>query len=467
MRYLVILILLVGFSCVRAGQQVTIFGKNITYSGIELNFNSFSDQISGSERTVGETVVDSGGNFYFTFEISETTYVFAYLGVYKIYLYAVPGQSYEIILPPRQDKEPSDLLNPYFEPISIHLGTVNYYSDELNTKIRMFDDSFLPYYNKHILYLAEKKDFTELDKDIEQMEKPFSSSEDVFFNNYRRYKYGLLRHLALQQRSRSISSEYFRDQPVLLENPAYMELFNQVYDKYFHHLSLSMDVNTIERAIQIQSIDSLRNVICADNVLGTGDLPDLVILKCIYDEFYDDNYSRSSLLAVLDSFILENRNEKLTAVAVSIRNKVTCLLAGFLPPPFELYDRDSTLVGLDNFLGKYVYLNFCSCFSYTCLNEFKMLETLYERHSDILEIVTIIVDNDDNIINSFLDRSNYKWVFLHYGNQSTVLRDYDIRAFPSYYLIDREGKLAISPAPSPGEDFEARFFKLLRSRGEL
>jgi len=47
------------------------------------------------------------------------------------------------------------------------------------------------------------------------------------------------------------------------------------------------------------------------------------------------------------------------------------------------------------------------------------------------------------------------------------MRDYDVRAFPTYYLIDREGKLAISPAPAPGDDFEARLFSLLRSRGEL
>jgi hypothetical protein len=56
---------------------------------------------------------------------------------------------------------------------------------------------------------------------------------------------------------------------------------------------------------------------------------------------------------------------------------------------------------------------------------------------------------------------------LHYGNQSSIIREYDIRAFPTYYLIDRNGKLAISPAPSPAEEFEARFFKLLREKGDL
>lgn len=203
-------------------------------------------------------------------------------------------------------------------------------------------------------------------------------------------------------------------------------------------------------------------------LLVSGELAELIILKFIHDEFYDDNFSRTSLLALLDSYVSEGaQNEELKEIALSIRNKVTRLLSGFPPPEFNLYNRDSTLVNLANFRGKYVYLSFCSCFSYTCLNEFAQLAKLYDKHKNLMEIVTIIVDNDKDIINSFLQRSGYKWTFLHYGNQLSVMRDYDIRAFPTYYLIDREGKLAISPAPGPGEDFEARFFTLLRSRGEL
>jgi hypothetical protein len=84
-----------------------------------------------------------------------------------------------------------------------------------------------------------------------------------------------------------------------------------------------------------------------------------------------------------------------------------------------------------------------------------------------LQIVTILLDNDKNVIKSFLARSNYQWKFLHYGNQATIIKDYDIRAFPTYYLIDPDGNLALSPSPSPSEDFEAHFFKVLRARGDI
>jgi hypothetical protein len=96
-----------------------------------------------------------------------------------------------------------------------------------------------------------------------------------------------------------------------------------------------------------------------------------------------------------------------------------------------------------------------------------MLNGMYERHKDLLEIVTILVDNDYDVINSFLGRSNYPWTFLHYGNQANIIKEYDVRAFPTYYLIGPEGTLELSPAPSPGEEFEARLFKILREKGTL
>ncbi len=467
MKSLAVFILLVILQSAKAGQQVTIYGKDTSYIGDEIIFNKYSDQISGSETVVGKAKVNSKGSFSLSFEIDEVTFVFSYAGIYKLHLFAVPGNNYEIILPPRQEKEPVELLNPYFEPVVIHLATVEPVKNELNTLIRMFNDAYLPYYNKHIVALGKKDEFSELDEDIITMENPFSSSRDPYFNDYRRYRYGLLRYFAYQQRSKSISDEYFRNQPVLAENPAFMELFNQVYKNYFHHLSRTAGGSNLGNIIRTCNIDSIRLFLASDSVIGTGNLSDLIILKFLYDEFYDDNYSRSSLLALLDAYIAENKDQKMTAVAVSIRDKVTRLLTGFLPPAFALYNGDSILISLDDFKGRYVYLNFCSCFSYTCMNEFKMLEALYAKHKDLIEVVTVIIDNDEDIINSFLKRSNYQWTFLHYGNQSTIIRDYDVRAFPLYYLIDREGKLAMSPAPSPGEEFEARLFKLMRSKGEL
>lgn len=468
MKSIIVLVLLcVGLVSSFATKQVHIYGHDSTYANTEIIFYKYSDWISETEVEIGKCLVDKNGSFSITFEIDDVTFIFSYPGIYKVHLFVEPGVSYQIVLPPRKEKGLKDFLNPYFSPEVIHLGTIDFDENELNSLIRMFNDAYQPFYNKHIMDVHNKSDFSELDKNIEQMDKPFTKSDHTFFNDFRKYRYGMLRYLAYQHKSKEITKSYFKGQQVLHNNPAYMELFNKLFFKYFQFFTRTNAGEQLNIDISNHDLPGMLKTLSTDSIMGSSDLCNLVLLRSIFDEFYNDTYSRNDLLSILDSFINNIPNKQLNQTASAIRYKTTRLLAGFDPPAFQLFDADSNIVSLEQLKGKYVYLNFCSCFSYTCLNEFTALNNLYNKHKDRLQIVTIIVDNDKDALKSFLQRSNYPWLFLHYGNQSSVIKEYDIRAFPTYYLIDPQGKLAISPCPSPLEDFEGYFFKILRSRGEI
>jgi hypothetical protein len=77
------------------------------------------------------------------------------------------------------------------------------------------------------------------------------------------------------------------------------------------------------------------------------------------------------------------------------------------------------------------------------------------------------MDESLSQVKRFVDLKEYQFKFLYYGNQSEVFKDYDIRAFPTYYFIDKEGKLAMSPAPSPDQNAEFKIFQLMRARGDI
>jgi peroxiredoxin len=154
-------------------------------------------------------------------------------------------------------------------------------------------------------------------------------------------------------------------------------------------------------------------------------------------------------------------------IASSIRRKITRLLAGYPPPPFTLTDNQGKVVSLSDFAGRYVYLNFCTCQSYACLNEFNSLAKMHERLGEKLVILTVATDPMDTVLEKFLAKNQYNWTFLLYDKQPGILKEYDIRAFPTYFLIGPDGKLVYSPAPSPAEDIESRLFELMRNRGDL
>jgi len=96
-----------------------------------------------------------------------------------------------------------------------------------------------------------------------------------------------------------------------------------------------------------------------------------------------------------------------------------------------------------------------------------MLADLYKRHKDRLTILTIATDPMEEVLRQFLAKNQYDWKFLHYDNQPGILKEYDIRAFPTYFLIGPDGRLIYSPALSPAENFEQKLFEAMKDRGDL
>jgi peroxiredoxin len=451
-----------------SAQQTIISGTAPSYSNTDIKFYHTSDWLTGSEEIAGQCHVSDSGTFELEIPLETTTQLYTYLGIYQGYFFAEPGKTYNLVLPERRDKKPEDLLNPYFEPVEVHLGLVNFNSEDLNILITMFDDAFIAYYDKHVNSIYYKPDFNQIDQDIHQIEAPFKDYSNAYFRDYRRYHYGVLKLLANRQRVQSLSDEYFNNQPVLYSNTAYADLFNQVFNKYFVFFSRSDSGRKIFEDINtLASYSHLQQTLARSKNFSNDTLIELVILKQIHDEYYGTQFSRPGLLRILDSLIVKTTIPDHARIGNIIKHKITKLQAGYEPPMFELEDTEGNLVKLSDFRGKYVYLNFCTCQSYACLNEFNMLATLYQKHKDHLVILTIATDPQEEILRQFLKKNNYSWKFLHYDRQPEILKEYDIRAFPTYFLIGPDGKLIHSPAVSPSENFEQRLFDAMKSRGDL
>jgi hypothetical protein len=96
-----------------------------------------------------------------------------------------------------------------------------------------------------------------------------------------------------------------------------------------------------------------------------------------------------------------------------------------------------------------------------------MLAGLHQKHKERLTIITISTDPQEEILIQFLEKNKYDWTFLYFDRQPDILKEYDIRAFPTYFLIGPDGKLIFSPAMSPSENFEQKLFETMKARGDL
>lgn len=473
-KLLLLFVLFLSFTGIKA--ETVLQGLATEYAGTSLEFFVYSNQIAYTEKSIGTTKVNADGSFSISLKISEPQLVFAHSGVYFLYIYAEPGTKYTIQLPPRQDKKPEEKLNPYFEEKQVHLIVRECVKNEravdlqheLNFLVRSFDDYYGPYMAKYALNVATQREMNDRDSTLVKIGAMFPDTENKFFNAYKNYKIGFLQFMSLQNKSRAISNKYFLNQPILYNNPAYTELFNQVYEKYFVFFGRTPKGKVIYDDINLKgSFSLLKSTLAQDNVLNNDSLKEFVILKGLHDGFYAADFSRAALLNILDSLIAKTHIPIHKEIGQQIRDKVTRLLPGYAPPAFKLYGQDGKLKSLDDFKGKYTYIMFCTTQNYACITEFEQLKKLYLKHKERLNVITILADDNFNESKKFITGKQLPWTFLHYGNQPQVLKEYDIRALPTYFLISPEGKMAISPAPSPAENFELVLFNEMRSKGLL
>jgi len=449
-------------------QSVILKGNAPDYVGKTFTFLTYEDQLTYTEKELGSCLVQENGDFSCSFETDKILYVFLHLGAYEAFVFVEPGKEYELLLPEIREKTLADKLNPYYKPQQYHMGIENSSDIELNFQLAYFDAIYNIMIEDNSLLIFNKSRDLDVDGAIQKVDSLFTDVDNGFFKDFKKYKYASFRHLSYQEKVKSISNIYYLNNNILYNNPAYMDLFNQVYDEYLLYFGRTDSGKQIYNDIgKLQSISSLKKTLGQDSILTNDALKELVILKCLYDEFYNDKFSRAAMLTVLDSLSLQTSISEHKVIAENIRKKVTKLMLGYAPPAFELFDVDSNLVSLDSFKGKYVYLGFCTTISYACIKEFGMLQNLYEKHKDHFEIIMICMDESLPQMKRFVEMKDYSFKFLYYGNQSDVFKDYDVRAFPTYYFIDKEGKLSISPAPSPDQNVEFTIFQRMRANGDI
>jgi peroxiredoxin len=173
------------------------------------------------------------------------------------------------------------------------------------------------------------------------------------------------------------------------------------------------------------------------------------------------------LLLTLDSVHLSTIYPMHKKIAQNIADNVLSLANGTVAPPFELPDSAGNNKSLHSFRGKYVYLHFANTETYTSQMEFELIRKLHERYKGVCIFLTVLTDSDKKKATSFMQGNKYEWNFVFAEINSEVISAYQVSSFPTYYLIDTYGNLMMSPAPSPAENFEQYFFKIVSGKEDL
>ena len=111
-----------------------------------------------------------------------------------------------------------------------------------------------------------------------------------------------------------------------------------------------------------------------------------------------------------------------------------------LAPVFTLPGQNKT-IDLSKYRGKVVYLDFWASWCSPCKRSFPWMNQLQEQYSqDDLEIVAVNLDTSRKDAEDFLEEipANFTVAFDDKGKTARV---YKLKAMPSSFLIDKDGRL--------------------------
>ena len=169
-----------------------------------------------------------------------------------------------------------------------------------------------------------------------------------------------------------------------------------------------------------------------------------------YATFHYSNYQ----------FNVDNVNEGSMAIPVGYHPpkagpaRPSLLASGTVAPDFVLYSAAGKKVSLSKLKGKVVLLDFFFIGCEGCMLSLKPLNRLHEKYkNENVVIVSMTYRDSGPSVKAFSE--NYHIKYPVYINAGDVVSSYHVTAFPTFYFIDKQGKIA-STIIGYDDDFEEK-----------
>jgi len=151
----------------------------------------------------------------------------------------------------------------------------------------------------------------------------------------------------------------------------------------------------------------------------------------------------------------ETVNQEDTGIDETVGSEETGLAIGNIAPDFELTTLEGKTVRLSDYRGQRVFINFWATWCPPCRAEMPDMQKLYEQTDVDIEILAV------NMIESEKAEEDVAEFVKDYGLTFPILLDansdlattYQVRAYPTSYMIDSTGRIQFIAPGAMNHDF--------------
>ena len=405
---------------------------------------TFNDMLTLEQSTIYETKADKDGNFTIEADIDDITLAQIAVDLDRVDILLRPNSKYEIEI---NIPEQKDYVS-YFEQQAPTIRVITSKDDDLYYQYHVSDiiiDDFL-LNNFNLLYRSRK--ISLLDSLDAEIKKNLSEIKSNFVKDNILYRKAAIQMVGNNDNGKKVINQYFNKQDILYSHPAYMNLFQEVFNNY---LSSSQFHPTELRYELYSDTDTFLKFI-KDNdafLAENHDLAEIIIaweLRRLYYEMPDD---KIQIIKHINNIAENTKNKKNKAIVNDIIKQINRLSFNTDAPVFSLKDKNGKTVNSSDFKDNLVLLQFVNQVSDMTDYQFNTLKELSQQWNDTIQIVTIATKESFDDFKQTFDNKEYNWNLLNLGDDIILLEKYQIRTFPDYIILGKNNKIGMAPAPSP------------------
>ena len=451
-KTLFVLIFLLFISNIAHSQNVKITGK-VNEPEALIRLLTYNDMLTYEQTLVCETKSDAKGNFIIEAEIDDVVMSQIAVNLERVDFLIKPDATYDVeIIIPEQKENVS-----YFERESPELKIVNINDDDLyyqyHVSNMIIDDFLVDNFNQ--LYRGRK--YYLLDSLDVKIERNLNKIKSDFVKNNVRYRKAAIRMIVDNDNAKKVVNQYFNKQDVLYSNPAYMDLFQEIFTNYLatkNFNQLELEQMLYADYDKFMSYLKEKDVFLAEN----ASLAEIIIAYNLKGLFYELSEDRIAVLEKLKSIGQNTKNQKNKEIVDDILKQINRLSFNSDAPDFSLKDKNGNMVKLSDYKDDMILLQFVDEVSSMTDYQFELLKDFSNQWQDTIQVVTIATKDSFDDFNRLFENKDYKWALLNLDNEILLLEKYQIRLFPDYVILGKNGKIGMSPAPSPEQylDFHVR-----------
>ncbi len=161
---------------------------------------------------------------------------------------------------------------------------------------------------------------------------------------------------------------------------------------------------------------------------------------------FHKNYMESSLEAY-NNFIETNPYIEFDDKIVRSYQKAIRTAIGTAAPEFVIEEPDQDDITLSGMRGKVVLLNFWASWCRPCMKKMDEWKPLQEEFGEEVNFVHVSFDRSADKWVETLVKKEYKGIHVMVEGdvKSEIAQQYNVRAIPQYFIIDKEGRFAEKP----------------------